>query len=64
MREHINFEAIECDDLLYMNASKSYVCLRMLTDLDNVDDCMQCKFSKLKAKEDKIRALLKGGVTL
>ena len=64
MREHINFEAIECNDLLYMNASKSYVCMCFLYDLNSVDECMRCKFSKQKAKEDKIRALLKGGVIL
>ena len=55
MRKHINFEAIDCEDLQYMRASRSWVCLRYYCDLKYCDDCVQCKFSDLRVKENAIR---------
>ena len=55
MRKHICFESIDCKDLLYVRPSRSWVCLRYYCDLDHCNDCVQCKFSDLRVKENAIR---------
>ena len=53
--KHICFESISCRRLQYVQASNSWVCLATCSDLKHVDTCMNCKFAKLRVKEDKIR---------
>ena len=57
--KHINFEAIDCEDLCYTHASDSWCCTRFFVDLDYVDFCVRCKFAHKKLLED---ALKKNGV--
>lgn len=55
MKRQVFFESVGCEDLQYVKASNSWVCLRRLCDLRYADECYQCKFADLRAKEDKIR---------
>ena len=52
---HITFDSIDCNDLQYVRPADSWVCLRYYCDLHNVDTCMQCRFKKLLAAENKER---------
>ena len=51
--KHIKFDSIDCNDLQYVRPSDSWVCLRYYCDLQHVDTCMQCRFKKLLATENK-----------
>lgn len=55
MRKHIGFEAIDCPYLDYVNASRSWVCLRFYDDISTADYCMKCKFDMLERIERDIR---------
>lgn len=45
MGNHIDFSCVECDNLRYVSASRSYVCLGDFVDLKDTDMCMRCKFT-------------------
>lgn len=51
MREHITFDSIDCKYLQYVKASESWVCLECFLDIDDVNSCMRCKFSRMRDKE-------------
>lgn len=51
----ICFEAIDCEYLHYVNASRSWVCMRCFCDLKHVDSCMSCRFLEKAKMEARIR---------
>lgn len=55
MNPHIKFDAIDCDDLQFVEGGECYVCLNLLTEIADVDFCMQCRFAKLRYIEAAIR---------
>ena len=61
MREHICFEAIDCDFLQYVRRSDSWVCLQIYHDLDAPIDCIRCKREKQRVIENMLRKERKSG---
>lgn len=55
MKRHISFDSIDCNELQYVRASRSWVCLRNFYDLDNVDTCMKCRQNAQWVRENKLR---------
>ena len=49
---HIKFDAIDCEDIMYVQQSGTWCCLRYYIDLKHVDTCMQCHFGRLERKND------------
>lgn len=55
MSEHIKFDGFDCEDLQYVNAVKCWVCLDLFIELNDVDFCFRCKFSRQLKRERLIR---------
>lgn len=55
MSEHIKFDGFDCEDLQYVKAGKCWVCLDLSIELNDVDFCFRCKFSRQLKRERLIR---------
>ena len=61
MNNHICFESIDCEDLVYVSEGKCWVCMERFCEVKHVDTCMQCQFAARKRNEDRIRREKKRG---
>ena len=55
MSKHIKFDGFDCPKLQYVKSGKCWVCLAGFFELDDVEFCFRCKFSRQLQKEKLIR---------
>ena len=55
MRTHITFDSIDCKNLQYVRSGKVWVCLGVFCELEDVSECMECRFTRLKLEEARKR---------
>lgn len=51
MSKHIKFDGFQCKNLQYVKPAETWVCLRYLEDLDDVEACFKCKFERQLRRE-------------
>ena len=51
MKRHITFDSIDCKNLQYVRPGDVWVCLGKFCELNDVSECMECRFTRLKQEE-------------
>lgn len=55
MSKHIKFDGFKCDKLQYVKQGNTWICLTGFMELDDVEFCFRCKFTKQLKREKLIR---------
>jgi hypothetical protein len=55
MQNHIDFSAIDCENLQYIKNGKCYVCTAFFFEVDDTDICVKCLHDAKIKEEGRVR---------